>query len=270
MNCLSLFPLTALLALLQAELPATEKTETTASTEVTDSHSSERLMIGIHCIPADELLRAHLKLGENGMVVLDVVESGPASDAGILPHDIILKARLSDSVPPDSSDDSSSSGSSEEDTSTTWPITDNDGLLRAVQSSNGRPIELTLLRNGDVVTLSVTPRHMAVPPDQRDAERFRQFHPGIIIERNSNEEDAQIILQQALRAAGIHTDGAGRHRISDSSSSDRSHDEQLADFRRELKLLSDRLSALEKAQLSTSRNANGSPPVSSDKLPAEK
>lgn len=270
MNCLSLIPLTAALTLLQAELPTPEKTETAAGAEVSVSAPHERLMIGIHCVPADELLRAHLKLGEIGMVVLDVVESGPASDAGLLPHDIILKASLSDSVPPDSSDDSSSSGSPEEDTSTTWPITDNDGLLRAVQSSDGRPIELTLLRNGDVVNLSVTPRQMAIPADHMEAERFRQFHPGIIIERSSNEEDAQIILQQALKAAGIHIKGAWRQRISESAASEQSHEEQLADIQRELKLLSDRLSALEQAQLSTSRNANSSPPVSSDKLPAEK
>lgn len=47
--------------------------------------------IGVSVNPADETLRAHLKLAEGvGLVVSDVIKDAPAAKAGLLKNDVLI------------------------------------------------------------------------------------------------------------------------------------------------------------------------------------
>jgi len=143
-----------------------------------DSH-----WIGILCREADGLLRSHLKL-DGGLVVEHVVPNGPAAKAGIREHDVLLKfgdASLS-------------------------VVTD---LVEAVKKTRDQEVTVTLLREGEKVSLKVTAAKRpseqrigmpVVPKPDREAIqrwlresipgegfegplRWRMFGPGVVIDK---------------------------------------------------------------------------------------
>jgi membrane-associated protease RseP (regulator of RpoE activity) len=96
--------------------------------------------LGIQGAPIDsEVLRTHLQLADDvGVVVADVMPNSPAEKAGLRKHDILLEVggvQISE-----------------------MPV-----LQKAVAESNGKPIELKIIRLAKEMTISVTPE--APPAD---------------------------------------------------------------------------------------------------------
>jgi len=87
--------------------------------------------LGILGVPADTLLRTHLKL-DAGVVVEQVVPESPAAKAGIRQHDILLK--FGDIT-----------------------LTDVEGLMKAVAENKNQEAKLALLREGKETTVTVKP-----------------------------------------------------------------------------------------------------------------
>lgn len=211
----------------------------------------KRLMIGVHCGEADQLLRAHLKLEDVGLVVVDVVPDSPAAEAGLLKHDLLLR-----------------SGDAELKT-----VHD---LLKSVEDSGEEPVTLRLLRNGDPQELTVTPRIMEQPsevvvtvwgnqsiPDpsggvaagelpqlqeylqqqqlkQHKAQlRLRQIPPGIMIEKSLPHEEIERLVEQAMKAArdSSRTQASKVESVPGSQTTE-------ADTQSEIKVLKDQLSAV--------------------------
>ena len=89
--------------------------------------------IGVRVEEPSDAMRSQLSLYENeGIIVTEAIEDSPASHAGIIKHDILLRA-------------GSKRLSSLED------------LRSAVQTSGGNEIELTLMRAGEETKVLVTP-----------------------------------------------------------------------------------------------------------------
>ena len=132
----------------------------------------ERLMIGVRCEAVDVRLKKHLKLPEGGLVVLRVEEGTPAAKAGIEVDDIILSVNGQNVATPVE-------------------------LVEKIGASEGRPVELSMLHNGEQKTLSVTPEKMkpaAFPaweeesleteglPQMLQGRGLLQMHPGIMLD----------------------------------------------------------------------------------------
>ena len=118
-------------------------------------------MIGVHCEPAGDALRAQLGLGETGLVVRTLVDDGPAAKAGIRPHDVLV--RIGDEE-----------------------LTGIEQLLDAVQEAEESPLTLTIIRGGEQQTVEVTPvkredvdlpmaLHALSPDDSPQAQRARKW-----------------------------------------------------------------------------------------------
>lgn len=129
-------------------------------------------MIGVRCEAADVRLKKHLKLPECGLVVLRVEEGTPAAKAGIEVDDIILSVNGQNVATPVD-------------------------LVEKIGESEGRPVELSMLHNGEQKTLSVTPEKMkpaAFPawleesveveglPPMLQGRGQLQMHPGIMLD----------------------------------------------------------------------------------------
>ena len=85
---------------------------------------ADRFMIGVTCSPASEALRAQLKLGPDGGLLVDHVSvDSPAKKAGIQPYDILLEAQQK-------------------------PLRKPEDLVAAVQQAakDKKPLSVTLLR----------------------------------------------------------------------------------------------------------------------------
>ena len=153
----------------------------------------ERMVIGVVCDAADPLLRRHLKLDNSGLVVVSVSEAMPAAEAGVEVDDILISVNER-------------------------KLTTREDLVEIVSASEGIPMQLNLLRDGEPKTMTVTPRKMAVPAEQMtellpnlmvDEElrkmmenghlQFGQLvHPGVIVEGEvpSSPEGLQKMLQK--------------------------------------------------------------------------
>jgi len=131
----------------------------------------ERLMIGVRCEAADSRLKKHLKLPDSGLVVLRVEEGTPAAKAGIEADDIILSVNGQ---------------------TVATPV----DLVEKIGQSEGRPVELSMLHNGETRTVAVTPEKMkptAFPawaeqatdaeglPQMLQGGGLLQMHPGIML-----------------------------------------------------------------------------------------
>lgn len=112
--------------------------ESGAAAVAESGEEEERFMIGVQCDAVEEPLRSHLKLGDHGLIVMEVREETPAQEAGIQSNDIIIAI-----------DDKE--------------LTSRDDLVSSVMESEGKPLALTIIRNGDKQTVTVTPRKMKVP-----------------------------------------------------------------------------------------------------------
>jgi hypothetical protein len=181
-------------------------------------------VIGVQCSQADSLLRQHLKLGDRGLIVQDLIPNGPAAQSGLTTGDLIVS-------------------SGDTDLRTVYE------LMKVIQESGGRAVELSIIRSGEPMTISVVPQKRSHPEHSSDESApVRQFHPGIIINRNSRTEDAHQILEQALKAAGMNSEWqltphqpaaplpSGAHSVMQ---------QEIATLREQIRMLMDRITALE-------------------------
>jgi hypothetical protein len=184
--------------------PTTNDAETADGSQAEDDANSgtllqstneERYVLGVQCEECGELLRSHLKLGNKGLVILEVREETPAAEAGLKRDDIILSINGKDL-------DSLSQ------------------LVATVSESDGSSVKLIVLRAGDQQEISVTPRKMLVPtmvvPARMDAEDFdellgkadsdvrvRRIHPGLLIEGGvpGEQKDVQALIEKLRQMA---------------------------------------------------------------------
>ena len=103
--------------------------------DTNDTEVEEQLMIGVHCDAADDVLRAQLKLGESGLVVREVVENSPARESKIQKGDIVFQAYGSG-------------------------LNSVEQLMEIVRTSDGKAIEFGLIRGGERMEVTVTPKQM--------------------------------------------------------------------------------------------------------------
>ena len=103
-----------------------------------ESVNEARVAIGVQCEDVQESLRSHLDLGENGIMVVHVREQSPASEAGLLKFDIITQIGDTD-------------------------VTKTDDLVSSVASSEGKELTFSIIRHGEPMKISVTPRKMEFP-----------------------------------------------------------------------------------------------------------
>ena len=160
-----------------------------------ESTTEERYVIGVQCEESSELLRGHLKLGNKGLVVLEVREETPAAEAGLKKDDIIVSINDKD-------------------------LESLSQLVATVSESDGSPVKLIVLRAGDRQEISVTPRKMQVPtmvvPARMDAEDFdellgnanpdvrvRRIHPGLLIEGGvpGEQKDVEALIEKLRQMA---------------------------------------------------------------------
>lgn len=103
-----------------------------------EPETEERLVLGVQCEEASELLRTHLKLGSKGLVILEVRDETPAAEAGLQQHDILVSLNDTD-------------------------LENLKQLIEAVSRSDGAAVKLSFLRAGERREISVTPRRIQVP-----------------------------------------------------------------------------------------------------------
>lgn len=187
-----------------AQNPATNDAETADGSHAEDDANSgtllqstneERYVLGVQCEECGALLRSHLKLGNKGLVILEVREETPAVEAGLKKDDIILSINGKD-------------------------LESLSQLVATVSESDGSPVKLVVLRAGDQQEISVTPRKMQVPtmvvPARIDAEDFdellgqadsdvrvRRIHPGLLIEGGvpGEQKDVQALIEKLRQMA---------------------------------------------------------------------
>lgn len=118
--------------------------------------------IGLDCSAPDETLRAQLGLKTpQGLVIREVFDASPAAASGLKVHDVITSVKF---------------GSADH------KITGTPQLAELIQTSNGQPITIAVLRGGKSQELTVTPaqrpvieqaRHEAGPPRRLPRGRGR-------------------------------------------------------------------------------------------------
>ena len=94
-----------------------------------------RYLIGVMCKPADNLLRRHLKLADSGLLASHISEGLPAAAAGIQRDDILLAVGEQ-------------------------KLSFVQDLIKVVTASEGKEITIELLRDGDRISVSVTPQKL--------------------------------------------------------------------------------------------------------------
>lgn len=174
---------------------ASQADSSSAPASLLESTSEERYVLGVQCEESSELLRGHLKLGNKGLVVLEVREETPAAEAGLKKDDIIVSINDKD-------------------------MESLSQLVATVSESDGSPVKLIVLREGDRQEVVVTPRKMQVPtmvvPARMDAEdlaggpgnanpdvRVRRIHPGLLIEGGvpGEQKDVQALIEKLRQMA---------------------------------------------------------------------
>ncbi|MEY3459644.1 MAG: hypothetical protein RL215_2801, partial [Planctomycetota bacterium] len=180
-----------------------EKTGKAASEEAAEENSEglkepavrERVMIGVACEEAPLLLRRHLKLDTAGLVVQSVSENSPAAEAGVEPDDVLLS--INDQQ-----------------------LRTREQLVEAIAGLQGQAVRLQIIRNGDPLELTVTPRKMPVPAPVISADdaqklleegaipnipgtKLRRFFPGVIIDEQfpTDQEAMESLLKKSRQAA---------------------------------------------------------------------
>jgi membrane-associated protease RseP (regulator of RpoE activity) len=93
---------------------------------------SPRYFIGVQADPVDDALRSHVKLGEGGLIIREVVQDSPAAKAGVEVGDILLQVGEK-------------------------PLADVDTLMTVVQEIGPKPAEVKILRGGKPTTVQLTP-----------------------------------------------------------------------------------------------------------------
>lgn len=159
------------------------------------SETEERYVLGVQCEEASKLLRAHLKLGNKGLLILEVREETPAAEAGLEEDDIIVSINETD-------------------------VGNLAQLVEAVSKSDGSPVKLSVVRAGDRQEISVTPRKMQVPtmvvPAGMNAEEIhnllgkgvprmgvRRIHAGVLLDGHvpGEQKDVQELVEKLRQMA---------------------------------------------------------------------
>ena len=110
--------------------------------------------IGVPVRPLEAALRAQLNVPEDrGLVVNEVMPNSPAAKAGLKPDDILLA--VGDS-----------------------PLPNTETLVGRIQKSGGKPVELKILRDGEPMTITVTPE--ARPADLRSSNDAEQLYELVV------------------------------------------------------------------------------------------
>ncbi|MBL8811325.1 MAG: PDZ domain-containing protein [Planctomycetaceae bacterium] len=223
-----------------------------------DVAEEERLVIGVQCEEATELLRGHLKLGAAGVVVLEVRDETPAAEAGIQKNDIVVSI------------DEKPVGTKEE-------------LVEAVTGSDGKELHLEILRAGDKQKITVTPKKMKVPvvvatvtedmegiqdiegleklpeniqkmiKDRVPGVRIQRIHPGVIVEGKAPTEPAEMhkMIEKVRRAAELQARDAqlaaeDAKKAHDNFKEQREVHESMKQLHEEMKAMQEELHALRK------------------------
>ena len=171
--------------------------------DLLESETEERYVLGVQCEEAGDLLRAHLKLGTKGLVILEVREETPAAEAGLQKDDILVSINDKD-------------------------LENLSQLVEAVSKSDGAAVKLSVLRAGDRQEISVTPRKMQVPtmvvPAGMEVEEIqsllgkgvpnvgvRRIHAGVLLDGNvpGEQKDVQELIEQLRQMAENSGSAAG-------------------------------------------------------------
>ncbi len=163
--------------------------------DLLESETEERYVLGVQCEVASELLRAHLKLGSKGLLVLEVREETPAAEAGLKKDDILVSLNDKD-------------------------LENLPQLIEAVSRSDGAAVNLSVLRAGDRQEISVTPRKMQVPtmvvPAGMEVEEIhsllgkgvpnvgvRRIHAGVLLDGHvpGKQKDVQELIEKLRHMA---------------------------------------------------------------------
>ncbi len=152
--------------------------EGAAALSVQEEEEAPAYWLGIQGQPLDSaVLRTHLQLADDvGVVVEAVVPDSPAAKAGLKRHDVLISV-----------------GGTQ--------ITDMGVLQQAVAASEGKPVELTLIRLAKEETLSVTPEER--PADLQVNVPQRGVPGGMPM------GDLQNMLEQLQRGGGMRVFGNG-------------------------------------------------------------
>jgi membrane-associated protease RseP (regulator of RpoE activity) len=141
--------------------------------------------LGIQGQPIDSpVLRTHLQLADDvGVVIANVIKDSPAEKAGLRRHDILLAVNGEE-------------------------ITDMATLQRAVAASEGKPVELKIIRLAKEDTVKVTPE---VPPKDLvvPAPEGGNAMPGFPGMGNMQMGDLQGMFDQLQRNGGVRVFGPG-------------------------------------------------------------
>lgn len=125
----------------------------------------KQFWIGVHLQTIEEPLRTQLSLPEGkGLLLSEVVNDSPAKKAGLQLYDVVLGAEKLD-------------------------LTKTEDLAEQVQRTEGKPIELRLIRHAKPLTLSVTP----IERPQATVELSLENKPQLLLSRVllANEANAQ-------------------------------------------------------------------------------
>ncbi len=125
---------------------------------VKDGAESPKFVIGVSVSEAPAVVMTQLGRPDTPAVVVDaVVTESAAEKAGVQKFDLILKAAGE-------------------------PVKTPTELTQAVKASEGKPIELVLVRTGQELTLELTPRSNEVPAATlKDARAMVHFGPGMMM-----------------------------------------------------------------------------------------
>lgn len=181
---------------------AREKGEETQD-DLLETETEERYVLGVQCEEAGDLLRAHLKLGTKGLLILEVREETPAAEAGLQKDDILVSINDKD-------------------------LENLSQLVEAVSKSDGAAVKLSVLRAGDRQEISVTPRKMQVPtmvvPAGMEVEEIqsllgkgvpnvgvRRIHAGVLLDGKvpGEQKDVQELIEQLRQMAENSGNAAG-------------------------------------------------------------
>lgn len=223
-----------------------------------DVTEEERLVIGVQCEEASELLRGHLKLGVSGVVVLEVRDETPAAVAGIQENDIVVSI------------DEKPVGTKEE-------------LVEAIASSEGKELHLQILRGGDKQSIAITPKKMKVPvvvatvtEDMEGAQdiegldklpeniqkmikervpgiRIQRIHPGVLVDGKAPTDPAEMhkMIEKVRKAAELqardaHMAAEDAKKAHDNFNEQREVHESMKQLHEEMKAMQEELQALRK------------------------
>lgn len=190
----------------------------------------ERFVIGVQCEEADDVLRKHLKLDGCGLLIVEVREETPASESGMEVDDVIVA--VGDRM-----------------------LRSREDLVAAVLESEGRELDVRLIRAGDEMSVRVTPRKMKVPvveesveaqgfPMPEILESGKVALPGVVIEGFPQDPKELEQLVERLQKEWVMNEKEIRQGVREPGEVD----VQVEELRKELDALKEEIKELRKAR----------------------